>query len=282
MKKYIFLVGIFLGITLLTSITSASTLTYELSQTTTTVTADITEQETLILPATYDNLKPILGYELIEDVLIITNPITLSFETTEYIESIGNNEYLFTIPRQLTSSSKVEVVLPKGFILSNDLAFPKEFELSSNGENIIITWNDFDGGEIILFYEKATNTPILMYALIIAIIIVGAIVLVLYQNKNHKKRMAKIHEEQKQKQKQLRVMQKKQSTENKTKNLFGDEKKIIEYLLQKKSKESWTKEMEKDLEISKVRLSRKLRSLEEKGLVTKVAHGNANLVKLVK
>lgn len=271
-----------MGITLLTSITSASTLTYELSQTTTTVTADITEQETLILPATYDNLKPILGYELIEDVLIITNPITLSFETTEYIESIGNNEYLFTIPRQLTSSSKVEVVLPKGFILSNDLAFPKEFELSSNGENIIITWNDFDGGEIILFYEKATNTPILMYALIIAIIIVGAIVLVLYQNKNHKKRMAKIHEEQKQKQKQLRVMQKKQSTENKTKNLFGDEKKIIEYLLQKKSKESWTKEMEKDLEISKVRLSRKLRSLEEKGLVTKVAHGNANLVKLVK
>lgn len=281
MNKYLFLISIVLS-AFLTSLASASTLTYELSQATTTVTADITEQETLILPATYSNLNPIFGYELIEDVLIINNPITLSFQTTEYIESIGKDEYLFTVPRQLTSSSKVAVILPKGFILSNDLAFPKDFELSSNGENIIITWNNFDGGEIILFYEKATSTPILTYVIIVIVVLLGAILLILYQNKNYKKRMAKIREEQKQKQKQLKEIHKKKSAEDKTKNLFGDEKKIIEHLLQKKSRESWTKEMEQTLGISKVRLSRKLRSLEEKGLITKEAHGNANLVKLVK
>jgi|APSaa5957512535_1039671.scaffolds.fasta_scaffold41567_1 uncharacterized membrane protein len=281
MKKYLFLISI-LCITLLTSLTSASTMTYELDSFSTKVTADITQPETLILPTIYTNLNPSSGYELIEDVMVLEEQLIVSFETSEYIESIGKDEYLFTITRPLTASSKIEVVLPKGYILSNDLAFPKEFVTSSNGQNIILTWNDFDGSEIIIFYEKGTNTPIALYLITIIAIILGGIALAWYQNKNYKKRMKEMNEEQTSKQKKLKETHKKLSTESKTKNLFGDEKKIIEHLLKKKSGESWTKEMEQTLEISKVRLSRKLRSLEEKGLITKESHGNANLVRLVK
>ncbi|MBT3642833.1 hypothetical protein HN604_01810 [archaeon] len=257
-------------------------MTYELDSFSTKVTADITQPETLILPTIYTNLNPSSGYELIEDVMVLEEQLIVSFETSEYIESIGKDEYLFTITRPLTASSKIEVVLPKGYILSNDLAFPKEFVTSSNGQNIILTWNDFDGSEIIIFYEKGTNTPIALYLITIIAIILGGIALAWYQNKNYKKRMKEMNEEQTSKQKKLKETHKKLSTESKTKNLFGDEKKIIEHLLKKKSGESWTKEMEQTLEISKVRLSRKLRSLEEKGLITKESHGNANLVRLVK
>jgi len=78
----------------------------------------------------------------------------------------------------------------------------------------------------------------------------------------------------------VKKKQKKKAKKEISKNLYGDEKKIIDYLADKK--ECWTKEMVKDLEIPKVRLSRKLRSLQEKGLVEKEPHGNENRIKLVK
>lgn len=67
-----------------------------------------------------------------------------------------------------------------------------------------------------------------------------------------------------------------------TRNLLGEEKQIVEYLMDKKGKECWTKEMVHDLGISKVRLSRRLRNLVQKGLVEKIPYGNENRIKLIK
>ena len=74
----------------------------------------------------------------------------------------------------------------------------------------------------------------------------------------------------------------KKRAEEVTKNLFEDEKRIVEYLLKKKGKESWTKEIVRDLGISKVKLSRKLRSLEKKEIIKKIPYGNENKVRVLK
>ena len=46
--------------------------------------------------------------------------------------------------------------------------------------------------------------------------------------------------------------------------------------------EAWTKEILKEIGISKVKLSRKIRSLEKKELIKKVPYGNENKIKLTK
>jgi uncharacterized membrane protein len=66
-----------------------------------------------------------------------------------------------------------------------------------------------------------------------------------------------------------------------TRNLFEEEKKIVEYLVSRKNGESWTKEVARDLNIPKVRLSRKLRNLEQKGLIKRTPYGNENRIKLI-
>ena len=65
-------------------------------------------------------------------------------------------------------------------------------------------------------------------------------------------------------------------------NLYEDEKKIINFLLEQKDYECWTKELMRGVDISKVKLSRKLRSLEQKGLIKKIPYGNENRIRLVK
>ena len=95
---------------------------------------------------------------------------------------------------------------------------------------------------------------------------------ILFERKKYKKRLKKVQIKNK-----TEI-----SKEGFTKNLFEDEKKIVEYLLNKKGNESWTKEILKDLEISKVKLSRKLRSLEQKEIIKRIPYGNENRIRLLK
>ncbi len=110
----------------------------------------------------------------------------------------------------------------------------------------------------------------------IGIILAGVGIIFYFQKKKFKKKINWVRERQDKARRKL-INSKKVSV---TKNLFGDEKKIVEYLLLKKGKSSWTKELVKELEISKVRLSRKLRSLSEKELIKKEPYGNENKISL--
>ena len=98
------------------------------------------------------------------------------------------------------------------------------------------------------------------------------LIYILFERKKYKKRLKKVQIKNK-----TEI-----SKEGFTKNLFEDEKKIVEYLLNKKGNESWTKEILKDLEISKVKLSRKLRSLEQKEIIKRIPYGNENRIRLLK
>ena len=64
-----------------------------------------------------------------------------------------------------------------------------------------------------------------------------------------------------------------------TKNLFEEEKKIVEVLLENKEG-IWQKQLQLKTGLTKVKLSRKIRNLEEKGIIEKIPYGNTNKIRL--
>ncbi len=64
--------------------------------------------------------------------------------------------------------------------------------------------------------------------------------------------------------------------------MFEDEKLIVRILLIEKTRELWQKQLEQKTGLNKVKLSRKLRSLEAKGLIEKIPYGNTNKIRLKK
>jgi len=230
----------------------------------------------ITLPKDYSNLESTANYNLKEQTLITNEATTIQFSTKSLLDK-SSSEQLFILEKFSDSKIDIKIFLPLGYTLSENLAFPKGYATSTDGKNIIIEWKDFEDTEILLFY-KDTRTKNTLYDSVAYILIASLAILLFSQKSKHKKKLKKMNEETKNKTKKLK--QKTKTTI--TKNLFGDEKKIMEYLLYKKGNSSWTKEMVKDLDIPKVRLSRKLRSLSEKGLIKKESHGNENRITLIK
>jgi len=169
------------------------------------------------------------------------------------IEKSGSMYYF--ILNDVSPGNNIELILPAGAILTEDkMILPSETTIGTNGRQIIITWDNIQSTKIIVLYELPRNGHNYIYYLAGLIILAGILYYIYF------KRITKL--------KKL------------TQNLLVDEKRIIKYLAKKKGHEAWTKEISQDLEISKVRLSRKLRSLGAKELIHKVPYGNKNKISL--
>lgn len=193
--------------------------------------------------------------EIPEDINILdfkeNGESILKFTSKGFIEESGG-EYFFISSNSLHESSSVKVILPEGASLtSKNIIFPKNYDLTTNGYNIILEWNNTGEKEILIYYKMDNKDYFWFY--IILIVLVGLFYFYfkfIYDKKSY------------------------------SKNLFREEKMIIKYL--EKKKECWTKEIVRDLNIPKVKLSRKIRSLEEKGLIKKTPFGNENRIALVR
>jgi uncharacterized membrane protein len=183
--------------------------------------------------------------------ILDNNSDKISYITSTYIEKDGKKIFFISKdPKQI--GADITLTLPEGTLISQKyFIYPKEYSLTTDGRNIILKWINSTDQDVFVPYEIPTKSSWAMYGLILLI------VLILGGSFYFTKKMKK---------------------DRKTLNLYRDEKRIMDYLLNKK--ECWTKEIVKDLGISKVRLSRKLRSLEEKGLIEKEPHGNENRIKL--
>jgi predicted HTH transcriptional regulator len=158
----------------------------------------------------------------------------------------------FVNSESLHKGSYVEVILPEGATLSDDyFIFPKGYELTTNGQNIIVSWDNCSEKEILIPYNDNKESFSWFLYIIIGIILIGFTYFRFFYSKK-----------------------------DYSKNLFKEEKQIVNYLYKKG--ECWTKEIVRDLDISKVKLSRKLRNLEERGLIQREPHGNENRIKLRK
>ena len=214
------------------------------------------------------------NYEIKDSVLYVNNSkdLFISYATESLIE-MSKTKYFFIFNNDFNEILNITLFLPEGRILE-DLIFPNPDEILTDGHRIFLKWNNFNEEEIVVSYNVIKQSNIYLWYLLGAII-VGFLIFYSYKIRDIGKKL-----------KILKKKSKKRSKEQKekdiTRNLFGEEKKIIEYLFNKKGRACWTKEIVRDLEISKVRLSRRLRNLQQKGLIEKIPHGNENRIKLLK
>ena len=257
---------------LLAGLASASSITCTVVDVDVLVEIDLDEAGIVSLPEKYSVLESDSEYEIVDGKLFSNGGI-IKFISSGYFRGSGH-EYIFIFPKIIDVTSSIKIYLPENHILSDNLVYPKNYSISTNGRNIILEWNEIDD-EVIIFYEGVPDSNLLLY-LFSGLLFIVASVVVYFQHKKFKKRLQQIKNKQKEKIKKVKTSKK----DLITKNLFDDEKKIIEYLVAKKGHTCWTKELVKELDISKVRLSRKIRSLAEKGLIEKESHGNANRINL--
>ncbi|MCK4997273.1 hypothetical protein KAS08_03130 [Candidatus Pacearchaeota archaeon] len=253
-------------------VASATEMTCAIFEDETFVTINSENDEVIMLPEKYSQLISHDDFEVRDNEILISNGI-IKFTTKDYVKKV-NDEQLFVLPKITKSNSDIKVILPQNYILSNNLVYPKNYELSTNGKNMILTWKN-NSEEIIIFY-KGTMDSNLLYYIIIIFSLTAAIFILFIQQKRFTEKLKEMKLRQKkkiEKIKETKVIQM-------TKNLFGDEKKIIEFLLTTENKSCWTKELVKVLGISKVKLSRKIRALIEKELIRKEKFGNENKITL--
>jgi uncharacterized membrane protein len=237
---------------------------------------DQAEKLELNLPYDASVLEINTDYVLEDNILKIdfAQDLEISYITKTYIDK-SKNKYYFVIKNQL-GKHDVSVYLDEGSVLVEEgLLFPSNPEISTDGRRIILTWKNLDQEQIIIEYGIIEEDD-WHYIVIIAILVLVIIIIRYFDKKKLEKEIKKTKKEKKTK----KTKEKKEG--ELTKNLYEDEKKIVRYLLTKKNNEAWTKEIQKDLEISKVKLSRKLRSLEAKEVIKKIPYGNENRIRLLK
>ncbi len=229
------------------------------------------------LPSNIEALEVNTNYSFENNALKIEEgkDVEIKYISDYHVEKTSKGNYfVFKFPLNV---SDVKVYLPEGARLSEDrLIFPKVDEISSDGYAIILNWKDFSGEEMLISYEPSKENNYWLY-FILALLLLG--IIFLFPRKIKKEFRKKRREGLKEDSKNIKA---KDELKNLTKNLFEDEKKIVEYLYCKKDNESWTKELIKDLGISKVKLSRKLRGLEQKDLIKRIPYGNENRLRLLK
>ena len=275
MKKIVF----FVFILFLIGSASALSVDYQIFEKRVLVQENFGEVENFELKLPYDTIvfETNSNYILIDKVdyklleVPYSDNLSFSYITNSMIEK-SNKKYFFIMKNNLDSPADIRLFLPEAGALMKDksLIFPNADKITTDGRRIILEWNDFNDEEIVIGYEIVKKSENFWFYFLIILIGIFA-VLYSFQLIKSKKKIEKWRKKIRQK-----------SKKNLTKNLFKEEKKIIEYLMKKKRHESWTKEIVRDLGISKVRLSRKLRNLEEKELISKEPYGNENRIKLLK
>lgn len=208
-------------------------------------------------------------YKLLK--VICSDDLKISYITNSVLDKSSTHNYFILINR-FDKPFNLTLNLPEGAILDN-LIFPDYDSLTTDGKNIVLSWKNFVAEEAVVSYKKITESNSFWLYFLILLIIVFSVFYV-YQAKKLKRRLIKL--------KAKTRVSKDSKKKDVTRNLFGEERKIIEYLFDKKGHASWTKEIVRDLGISKVRLSRKLRNLKQKGLIEKIPYGNENRIKLLK
>lgn len=232
---------------------SSQSINYQIIENKVLVEIEVTENSTILLPQDYSALNIEGNYTQKNNYLFIYSG-KIKFISKTFLEKSINNNY-FISSQEINKNNSIKVYLPEKAILSEEmLIFPKNYSIQTDGRRIFLEWEKPEQKEIFVSYTYEKNY---FWIILISIIIIFSLfVLYFYRKKNKRK--------------------------NLTINLFKEEKEIINYLLNKKDNSSWTKEIVRTLGISKVKLSRKIRNLEEKGLIQKIPYGNENKIILKK
>lgn len=240
----------------------------------TTINLDSPKNLEIVLPYDYKSLEISEDYLLNKNILLLNSDtkVSIKYVTNANLDKAGNKFY-FAVKNQYPDLKDITLYLPEGAILSEkQLIFPENYEISTDGRRIILFWNNTNK-DILVFYEYLNKNNYTLYSLIIFLILIIG-VSYFYLTRKYKKQLKKI--------KQRSKGTSKSKEQELTNNLLEEEKQIVKYLLTKKKNEAWTKDIIKGTGISKVKLSRKLRSLESKEIIKKIPYGNENKIKVLR
>lgn len=211
------------------------------------------------------------------NIIIIENAknVQVKYISDFFIEKTSDR--FFTINLGLIEGNKdVTVILPEHayfkYVIGSqkNSLIPTTEDIRTDGIRIRIHWDKSilkNANSILVIYNvgaKGFNFSLILLWFFSILLIIGGFYFFL--NKKHKKDIAAI--------------KKNISSEDITKNLFDEEKKIVEVLLEHKGKEMWQKQLLLKTGLSKVKLSRKLRNLEFKEIIEKIPYGNTNKVRI--
>ena len=201
--------------------------------------------------------------------------IIIKYTSNSFIEKSGKKTFFISKIR-FDNKINLTLFLPESAVLTEPkIIYPYSYDILTDGRSILLNWKDFSSNEILVAYEFIEKGFIIYY-LIIFFLIFSIVLFYFFHRKKLEKEKRMLKEKIKSK------IAEKPVEEILVKNLFEDEKKIVQYLLSREKNECWTKEILRDLGLSKVKLSRKLRALEQKEIIKKIPYGNENIIRLVK
>ncbi|MBI2666575.1 hypothetical protein HYX13_03110 [Candidatus Woesearchaeota archaeon] len=257
--------------------------------------------------------------KLIEDnlgrkVLVSGNFVnfTLKYLTDSLIEKTKDRFFLVDLSKVTASQISVIVTLPEGATLTYSLNalknslqtsfVPKTSKITTDGKSIVLQWDekDLQQGKAILVRYQVPRKFISVETLILVLVILLIFVAVFFFSHRREKSKVKVKKEETREETEknkngdetvtvlkeissdkLTFQSPKNSLKEKlTRNLFEEERAIMESLLDADHHELWQKQLSLKTGISAVKLSRKLRNLEAKGLIEKIPYGNTNKVRI--
>jgi uncharacterized membrane protein len=214
--------------------------------------------------------------------IMIEGPISeleIKYTTSAHLEGGSKKLFLLDLSSVNSESLSVLVKLPETATLKYSLdsekpsILPKTSNVATDGKRIIVRWTkeDFVNSQAgLIIYTMPSNTSASLYFLLISIFLILIATWTFFI----------INKRRKSDEKQSEQKQNAQEKSDLTKNLFEEEKAIVEVLHAEKTGELWQKQLEIKTGLNKVKLSRKLRSLEQKGVVERIPYGNTNKVRL--
>jgi uncharacterized membrane protein len=228
----------------------------------------------------------------------VTTEIEVTYVSSSFLEQTSDNLFILDFSTVQAKNLSILLKLPEEAKLKYSLnsskpsIMPATKDILTDGRRIIIRWTqkDFTTSQALLvIYETPKSNAAWIIGigatLILVIIILSALHVMPYIKKE---KIPKIKQylvaEPKKTPKKTNGhhTKKREEEENLTRNLFEEEKLIIKILLVQPMKELWQKQLEIKTGLNKVKLSRKLRSLEAKGLIEKIPYGNTNKIRIKK
>jgi len=226
-----------------------------------------------------------IEFNQVQDKLVVRGNVDgvkqEAYVTQEGLEKRSGGYYFLKriVFNQSYDTAEIRLNLDTGIIVSDSKAYPAGYALETNGQIISLVWkleNAKSGQEFAIFVnlEDTKRTNLLMVWIILGVLVIGSISFFAYKRfgKNKNKII----------QKRLKPTSKKEEEKEpgKYEYLLDTEKKVVDELRKADRNELWQKQIQNATGFSKAKVSRLVRNLEARGLVSKIPFGNTNKVRL--
>lgn len=225
-----------------------------------------------------------LEFNQVDDKIVVKESIN-NTQNKSYVDedslNFAGKEIYFLSKVIFPENFEIAVVrfnLEEGVIIKNKEIFPLGYKIETDGQIISVLWslNNVKKGENFAIFVNLENTKkanLYYFFIVLGLVVLAIGVWFLF----FKRRREVIKKSAHKKGKTNRV---KEKESEKYDYLLDTEKKIIEELKNANRNELWQRQIQTSAGFSKAKVSRLIKNLESRGLITKIPFGNTNKIRL--